>query len=1249
MKISTQLRAATLYSILALALAAMTSNAQDLIFNAPTGSTTTVTSSTNAARLFVGVDEPDNQLFVESGGRINLSLLAEVGQQSSATNSLLSVQNGGQLVIGAADVANLPASGILVGDASGVGELKVDYDSKIITDDLYLGAGSNETGKITAQNGGAIEVNGDVVVGAVDNANNLLSVKNGGELMINGAANLEINNDPAATENLNEVNIGSGGSLLVKGDVNASDLIAKDGLTFESGATLGVGGELTTVDNAINNGMNLLLDDALSTNHSARWTAASIDVGSDTANNTLSLENGAQATSTGFVYVGKDGAATDNEIAISGSNSTFTAQNKVFIGANGSRNKLKALDGAKIFVSEDMKIGSSSSASQNSVTVSGTNSALNAGSDLFVGAGGANNTMTVSDAAVVTVDGLVHVGQKGRDNKLTIDHATMTATSGLIVGAEGDSNDFIVRGTNALLTASFLTIGDQGDSNNLKLSAGGAIEVDNDLNIGANGKSNFIQLNDSNSVLRVGGDVVVGEQGDSNYIKINGGVLAAEGDVYLGTTGNASEKNSIQISGSEARVEVADQLFIGSDVSSNNFVTINNGGTLAVAAQTDIVFGAATNNTLTVSNQGVIETADWDMSFVHSNLTLGTGATLDLSGVFSGTNALDGGLNLILDGAGASWSSTGTNDLHIGRVSSDNSLTLTNGASATAANNLLIGFNDTEGNQVTLAGTGSALDVGNDLFVGVEIDRNTTALADNTLSVIEGASVSVGNNAYVYRGATLKIDSRSRIAVGGDYEQDAYSTLEIGVSSNQVQPNLTVGGTAAFESTNTNQYSIISVFSEGVGESNEIAIVRAKEITLDGNKATGGSIESNIASNSLLGFTVTLTNDLSNYYIVLSDFLERSIGEAGGLDGQLLDVANEIDFLAESGDSNAVTQLRIIEGLQPEQIEPVMDAYYGEKQSSIPANNIINLGIQNVAEQLTLRADNTRERNVGASAAPAGAAGPHEAGQELQAWFSAYGNKGKKSAADGFSAYDANQSGFMIGADMAVAQNILVGVAGGSGSASADKGAGANTDTRTTYGAIYSSIGTQTWFADASLIYGGSSVKSTFGTTFDTKADYDARNMALYLGGGKEIAGKYLILTPRASLLGNYYAQFSYEEESSSVGRKVYSFNQFYLQSTLGASMAMYTEVGSVILKPEFRAFWLHEWNAKNEDLDYRLIGGSNQYTMQMQAPEKDILKLGIGTAAKLGEYLELRADLDARLGKDYRDYTLLGSLRYQF
>ena len=112
-------------------------------------------------------------------------------------------------------------------------------------------------------------------------------------------------------------------------------------------------------------------------------------------------------------------------------------------------------------------------------------------------------------------------------------------------------------------------------------------------------------------------------------------------------------------------------------------------------------------------------------------------------------------------------------------------------------------------------------------------------------------------------------------------------------------------------------------------------------------------------------------------------------------------------------------------------------------------------------------------------------------------------------------------------------------------------------------------MGTKDWFVDASLIYGSSDVDTRMGTTFDTTSDFSARNVAFYVGGGKEIKTDYFIITPQLSMLANSYSQDAYTEKASNaVGRNIDSFDAFYFQSSLGCSLGMYMGSEEFTFKP---------------------------------------------------------------------------------
>ncbi|MEI6891794.1 MAG: autotransporter outer membrane beta-barrel domain-containing protein [Pontiella sp.] len=1168
-----------------------------------------------------------------------------------------------------------------------------------IAQDAYVGYnGSNNV--VDIESGAALNIEGDLFVG-LNNTNNSINVS--GSLFVNTTSNILVTTN-------NTIVINSGGAIQFGGDVESST-VEDLGIELKSGSILEVGGTLTL--KSIDDGLNVVLNDDLS-DHTAQWQSSSVTViGRNTSNNSLTFTNGATGLASSIIQVGQESGADYNKLIVGGTGTTFRAQQTISIGNSGSNNEFSITNGGLVYAEQDLIIGSSADGSGNQVNVQ-SNGILKVSADIIAGDNGGSSEFNIHYGQV-SVSNDFFLGNNSANNDYDQIGGTNTVTGQFLIGntedasgSTGSVSDDIIEtsgnlaliGTNAVLNiGQDLTVGNEGSGSILTIRDGGIVNVDGDAVIGETAGDNYIYLQrDSNTQFNVSGDLIVGKEGGSNRFAIYGGTATIDGDFFLGATTNLHDiknfvhletsnavliantvhigasnslntldladgaqlltthlfvgayegvsNNTVTVDGENSIITVDENLVIGSTTGSNNTITVQNGGTLEVA-QANIEIGS-TNAFLTVADGGILKTLGWDFTAqtnLATNIVFESGSTLHIQSALVGTNMAEN-MSFILDGTNASWDSI--TNLYVGFETSNNSLTLTNGVSLTTATNLYIGYNS-EGNTVTVGGNETILTVGADLYIGSEEDDS----AYNTLSVLDGATVNVEGDAYLFHRGILEIDSKSSsVTVTGDYTQDEWSTLHIGISSNQVSPSLTVGGTAEFASrTDIEDNPIIYIHDEGLAKSNEITIVQAGSITVDGETASSGSIAANIHTNLLLDFNISISNDYANQlvYIVLNDFNENSIGTAGDLTGQTLDVSEEIDLLADNGDTNALAMIKIFESMTASEISTTMDNLYDEKISSIPANNIINMGIQSVSEQLTMRADNTRARARAASTTPAGVDGPHAIDQKFQGWISAFNTWGDLNADDGFDGYEANISGFMVGADLSVAKNILLGLAGGSSSATVDQDAGSTSDIDSIYAAIYASIVTDNWFGDVEFIYANSSIDSRLDPNVDTTAEYDANNIAFMLGGGKEFIGQYFTITPYASLLGNIYSQDSYTEQSSSVGRNVDSFSNFNLQSSLGGSAAMYLGLGKVTFKPEVSLTWLHEWLGEEEEIDYQLIGGTDSYTMQLQAPKKDIIKLGIGSSAKLGEYLELRADLDTRFGSNYRDYTLRGSIRYQF
>jgi outer membrane autotransporter protein len=190
---------------------------------------------------------------------------------------------------------------------------------------------------------------------------------------------------------------------------------------------------------------------------------------------------------------------------------------------------------------------------------------------------------------------------------------------------------------------------------------------------------------------------------------------------------------------------------------------------------------------------------------------------------------------------------------------------------------------------------------------------------------------------------------------------------------------------------------------------------------------------------------------------------------------------------------------------------------------------------------------------------------------------------------------------------------------------------------------LYSSWGSQSWFADASVAYGLGSVKNDSGTVFDTSAEFDSSQFAYYLGGGKEMVFKddRLFVTPSAGLMGGLYMQDSYTESSSTaVAKNVDAYSHWSLDSEIGAKVAFHKELNRSVLMPEVHANWIHQFNTDEEHIDYSLVGGTGQYSFGMQAPVSDLVELGVGLSlwkqSRGGSVFEWGLGFDSRFGDGY-------------
>ena len=336
--------------------------------------TNIVDDTTYNETLYIGVQNPDNTLLIESNATVSATDVV-VGQLSSSTNNTVSVIGDALLIAGDATTNGLTTGGVIVGGADSDAALSINNDSSLDTEYLYVGFGTNDSGQISLtgegtelvvaqdvqigsagstnsidiSDGAALSVDGTLTVGSVSSTDNQVNVASGGNLSVNETNNIVVVNP----DDDNGVAVRGGGTLQVGGDVDTGTL--EDlGVSLSKNANLEIGGELTISQNRIDDGLNIILNSDLSTN-TASWTSGSLTaVGGSTSDNSLTFTNGAQGEALQIVQIGQQTTSSGNELNVGGSNSLFTADKDLFVGAQGDDNALNVTDGGQVLVAGNL-------------------------------------------------------------------------------------------------------------------------------------------------------------------------------------------------------------------------------------------------------------------------------------------------------------------------------------------------------------------------------------------------------------------------------------------------------------------------------------------------------------------------------------------------------------------------------------------------------------------------------------------------------------------------------------------------------------------------------------------------------------------------------------------------------------------------------------------------------------------------------------------------------------------------------
>ena len=504
-------------------------------------------------------------------------------------------------------------------------------------------------------------------------------------------------------------------------------------------------------------------------------------VGSNTFADVLLIQN-TGVLSIGCGYLGYEVSSSNNSVQVTGT-SLWNHSGELYNGYSGAGNSLVISNGGQVLNTNGF-VGYNPSSSNNSVLVTGTGSVWSSNINLYVGYSGAGNSLVINNGGQVLNNQYGYVGytSSSSNNSVLVTGTGSVWSNGSILWFGGNDNDYLPGGA----------------GNSLVISNGGQVFCGGGF-VGGNSSSS------NNSVLVTGTGSVwnsdalsVGSSGAGNSLVISDGGQVVNGWGYVGCWSSGSS-NSVLVTGAGSVWSNSAPLLFGYYGAGNNSLVISDGGRVV---NYDGYMGFSSSNSVLVTGTGSVWNNRGELLAGGSSnrLVISNGGE-----VVSGAGDLVGASNsALVTGAGSVWNCGWLLTVD-GQWQSDDvgsSLVISDGGKVVVSSSVtevrsVVG-DGTPNNSVLVTGSGSVLNCGDELWLGVQggtgnrvvISDGGQLLNNDSGSSYIGYAPGVGsssNNSVVVTGPDSFWNSQAALTVG--YAQGTGNRLVIsngGIVANDV-------------------------------------------------------------------------------------------------------------------------------------------------------------------------------------------------------------------------------------------------------------------------------------------------------------------------------------------------------------------------------------------------------------------------------------------------------------------------------
>ncbi len=697
-------------------------------------------------------------------------------------------------------------------------------------------------------------------------------------------------------------------------------------------------------------------------------------------------------------------------------------------------------------------------------------------------------------------------------------------------------------------------------------------------------------------------------------------------------------------------------------------------------------FDDSTAGNALIVNSGVLASVIFDDSSSAVNATIlnsGPTSSAIFAGMASGGNAAitNTGENSFIDIGQLSTPGTTLGSIAGGGrlfLGSKNLAVGTNNASTTFSGviqdeGIVVGA---FGGSLTKVGLGTLTLTGANTYTGdTVVDAgalivNGSIASPNTfvnVAGLLGGMGTIGGN-LTNRGTVEPGNTPAGLSVNGSYTQTSTGDLRINISSNSTFGKLKVGGVANLDG------SVTAVVRDGFKPK------RGDTFTfLTANGGVNGEFDelnTNLGTGTILEFDLIYRSNSVSLEVAQGSF--REYADENGLTVNQKSVASALDKVAFDK-----RERRLIDYLNQRSLNDLPGDFDRIAPDELASIYDISFALANVQSlNLQRRTDDIRRGSTGFSAAGlamngtgpgysgpvqfrTGSAGPtgDESKEsksveipEESKWGVFLSGVGEWVDVDGDGnarGYEISTGGFTVGIDYKVNPNFAVGLSAGYAGTGADLSDDGRVFVNGGKLGLYATYFTGGFYLDAGLNGGYNSYDTKRTALAGTaRGDTEGLEFNALLGTGYDFTIGNLRVGPTATVQYTNVQIDEFKESGSLAPLQIEDQNAESLRTAIGFRASYDIQLrNGMIIRPELRAAWQHEFADRRFALDSRFASGAGS-VFTVYGPEygRDSLLLSAGLTLLLNERTALFLSYDGQLARtDYDSHAVSGGVRVAF